>query len=343
MAAAVQKHELDFTWYSASAGYQWEDCRLYDPWGEPFDKWEEERKKELENLVRIPNGPYLTEAYPQMRSIPYKPFENEALFAQFADLNPDKESFCDWAHQHGRLIDVARNPENYVFIFPEYFPMNRTDVQHHRGSCGIYIIERDGRFFYRAKADPLDFWVREHDALSFAVMIWEWALNADPRLEKILEYDQETRRVYIYTFPKYRLKEIDFDRFKEDINCPVKPPHRLEGYLPVSFNVKKAALRYVQEKINGKLASWPLRTLFRTDDVSGEIRKIMEPTSLLSAMWYQFYQALVGEIRLRRCSLCGKWESMKGHRKTWTKHANCANSDRVKKARLKKRRKSEGI
>jgi hypothetical protein len=175
-------------------------------------------------------------------------------------------------------------------------------------------------------------------------MVWEWAINADPRLEKILEYNEESRRVYIYIFPKNRLEEIDFDRFREDTNLSfVKPPYRLEKYLPDSFNVRKAALRYVQEKINEKLASWPLRIFFRTDDDSGEIHKIIEPTNLLSAMWYQFYLALAGEIRLRRCSLCGKWEDMERHRATWSKHANCANYNRVKKARLKKREKAEEI
>jgi hypothetical protein len=176
-------------------------------------------------------------------------------------------------------------------------------------------------------------------------MVWEWALNADPRLEKILEYDQESRRVYIYVFPKNRLEEIDFDKFREDVNYYpsfVKPPYRLEGYLPDSFNAREAALRYVQERINEKLSSWPLRIFFRTDD-SGAIHKVIEPISLLSAMWYQFYLTLTGEIRLRRCSLCGKWEDMEGHRTTWSKHANCANYSRVKKARLKKRKKAEEI
>jgi hypothetical protein len=345
MTTAVQKHELDFIWSHAITGYQWEDCRPCDPWGDPIDEWEEERKKGLENLFQIPDGPYLTKAYPQTRDMPYEPFENEAMFAQFSDLNPNKESFCDWANENGRLIDVEDNFENYAFIFPEYFPLNKTDVQYHSQVCGMHILERDGRFFYRAKADPLSFWVREHDALSFTVMIWEWALNADPRLEKILEYDQETRRVYIYVFPKNKLKEIDLNRLREGTNYNssfVKPPYKLERYLPAKFNAKEAGLSYVQEKINTKLAYWPMRIFFKTGK-DGEFRRVIEPTSLLSAMWYQFYQALAGEIRLRRCSLCGKWESMKEHRKTWTKHKNCANYARVKKSRLKNRENSEEI
>jgi hypothetical protein len=346
MPTAVQKYELAFMWTNAIAGYRWEDCRPCDPWGKPFDEWEEDRKEEFEGLFRpIPDGPYLTEIFPQMRNMPYEPFEDAALFAKFADISPDKESFCQWAHQYGRLIDVEKDLGNFIFIFPEYIPVNETDVEYHRMSRGRYIIERNGRYFHRAKADPLNFWLREHHALSFPFMVWEWALNADPRLEKILEYNEDTRRVYIYTFPKNRLEEIDFARFGEDTSYNpsfVKSPYRLEGYFPDSFNVREAALRYVQERINEKLASWPLRIFFKTDD-SGKIHKVIEPTSLLSAMWYQFYLALAGEIRLRRCSLCGKWEDMATHRETWSKHANCANYNRVKKARLKKRGKVDEI
>ena len=85
-----------------------------------------------------------------------------------------------------------------------------------------------------------------------------------------------------------------------------------------------------------KLAEYPLQLTFRSDD-DGELRKILEPTNLLAAMWHQLYLAQTGEIQLRRCSLCGKWENMEGHRSTWSKHANCANYGRVKRARNKKR------
>ncbi|MDR1732147.1 MAG: hypothetical protein LBR61_08645, partial [Synergistaceae bacterium] len=117
----------------------------------------------------------------------------------------------------------------------------------------------------------------------------------------------------------------------------VRPPYKLFGYLPEKLDMKEAALRYIQETISKKLAVFPLQFVFRMDD-DGKFRKIIEPTSLLSAMWYQFYLALTGEIRLRRCSLCGRWENMEGHRDTWKKHANCANYGRVKRAREKKKR-----
>jgi hypothetical protein len=85
---------------------------------------------------------------------------------------------------------------------------------------------------------------------------------------------------------------------------------------------------------------YPLNIRFEMDEKE-EVHKIIAPTSLLSAMWYQFFLAQTGEIKLRRCAICNRWEDMEGHRETWSKHANCANYDRVKRARLRKRGKVE--
>ena len=71
-------------------------------------------------------------------------------------------------------------------------------------------------------------------------------------------------------------------------------------------------------------------------DEDGLLRKTLMPMSLLSAMWYQLYLAVIGEIKLRQCAICGKWESMEGHRVNWSKHAACANNERVKRSRSKK-------
>jgi hypothetical protein len=71
-------------------------------------------------------------------------------------------------------------------------------------------------------------------------------------------------------------------------------------------------------------------------DEDGLLRKTLVPTSLLSAMWYQLYLAVIGEIKLRRCAICWKWENMEGHRVNWSKHAACANNERVKRSRSKK-------
>jgi hypothetical protein len=113
------------------------------------------------------------------------------------------------------------------------------------------------------------------------------------------------------------------------------PPREIEHYHPEIFEAKEAASRYIREEICRKMECYPLILVFDTDEY-GEVRRIMEPTSLLSEMWYLFFLACVGEVELRRCSVCGRWENMDGHREIWSKHPNCANYQRVKRARRKR-------
>ena len=100
-------------------------------------------------------------------------------------------------------------------------------------------------------------------------------------------------------------------------------------------DVTNAASIYIQSAINNKLSEYPLQVKFQIDEY-GLLRKTLVPTSLISAMWYQLYLAVIGEIKLRRCAICEKWENMEGHRVNWSKHAACANNERVKRSRGKK-------
>jgi hypothetical protein len=63
---------------------------------------------------------------------------------------------------------------------------------------------------------------------------------------------------------------------------------------------------------------------------------VLRPSSLLSCMWYQLALAFKERIKLRRCTICGQWEDMEGHRKNWTKHKQCANNEAVKRYRKRK-------
>ncbi|GHV30569.1 hypothetical protein FACS1894167_11620 [Synergistales bacterium] len=345
MIKTTQKYELSFEWRRVAAGYKWEGCEPCDLWGEPFSNWKEDRRREFEEMFQtIPDGPYLTEVSPRLMPIIWKPLTNPLLFAQFADIRPDVESFLRWANEHGRLIDVEGKLDNYVFIFLQYTPLDEIDAdfQRNRGLC---VIERNGRHYHRVKADPLGFWIQEYRQLSFDVMLWELVSDNDPRLNGILEWNEKAKRIYVNKIWKEALDEIDFERFEKDTTYnPICGAVRDRIYdfdsqiLTKSgkFDYAKAASIYVQQEITCKLEEYPLKISFKTDE-DGSLCKVIQPTSLLSAMWYQLYLAQTGDIKLRRCSLCGKWENMNGHRSTWSKHANCANYGRVKRARHKKK------
>jgi hypothetical protein len=235
---------------------------------------------------------------PEAALFGHGPMENPLLFAQFSDMNPSDESLFDWAEEHKR--------DN--FILSPYVPKD----------------ERE--------------WRREHLDLSFAVMLWEMILKDDTRLDGIIEWNEDTKRAYVRPFPRDRLGSADFGRGERVIYFPhyMFPSRRIENYRPASFDAKTAASRYIREEICRKMECYPMALRFETDE-QGEIRGILAPASLLSEMWYLFFLACTGEIKLRRCSVCGRWENMEGHRDTWSKHPNCANYQRVKRARRKKR------
>jgi hypothetical protein len=339
MRKTAQKFEVSFSWHKHRHGYKWENSQPCGPWGEPFDS--------QDIISSAPDGPFLVEKTPGIVRVPYKPLENPLLFAQFSDIIPSEESFLDWADEYGRLIDIEGNAGClYDFILSPYTPRDKrkADSELLSVSSGKHrIVEKDGLYYRIAKPDPLSFWKREHRDLSFAVMLWEMASSDDSKLSGILEWREDSRRAYAYPFSRDKLGSIDFGRLghDEDYNPDfVLPPCRIENYHPKRFDVKKAASRYIQQEINRKMRLYPLTIRFEMDGKE-EVHKVIEPTSLLSAMWYQFFLARTGEIKLKRCSICGKWESMEGHRETWSKHANCANYNRVKRARLKKRGKAE--
>lgn len=341
MEKFTQIFEASFSWHKHGFGYKWENSEPCGPWGEPFGSMDGgEREKYRDIVSSAPNGPFLVEKTLSIMRVPYEPMANPLIFAQFSDIPPTEESFLDWANEYGRLIDIENNAEYfYDFILSPYTPRDGREANLELSSGARRIVGRDGLYYRIAKPDPLSFWKREHRDLSFAVMLWEMALNDDPRLNGILEWHEDTGRAYAYPFSRDKLESIDFGKLGKDGDYSpnfVLPPRRIENYHPGRFDAKKAALRYVQGETNKKMRLYPLNIRFETGEKE-EVRKVIEPTSLLSAMWYQFFLAQTGEINLKRCSICKKWENMEGHRITWSKHANCANYGRVKKAREKKR------
>ena len=341
MELTAQKISVSFVWRRALLGYKWENAVQCNPWGEPFDTMgEDERGRYEDDISSAPTGPFLLEKHPNMMRVPAAPLEDPLLFAQFADIAPTEESFLDWANKHGRLIEAESREEYAPYFFLSPFTPRNEDALDAVLSCEWYhVVERDGQHYLVVKPDPLSFWKREHRDLSFAVLVWELAVNRDPRLNGIMKWHEDTRRVYAYPFDRARLEDVDFERLGKDENYfPefVFPPHRIEGYHPERFDVKKAAMRYVLQEINRKFAEYPLATRLQIDERE-QPRYILKPGNLLSAMWYQLFLAQMGEIRLKRCAICGRWENMAGHRESWKKHANCANYDRVKRARDKKK------
>jgi hypothetical protein len=275
--------------------------------------------------------------------ISWKPFDHWELFAQFADLKSDQDALLQWANQHGRLIDIDGSFSS-MYILSKHFVIDN----YLRPMDDNPYYDKDGQFYRRVKADPWLFWRNEQRDLSYATMLWEMLSNKDPRLNGIIMWAHEGRRIYVYKIKTELLDEIDFEKFRTDEGYLLEHTTSRDLLLDTRSqdqawmarycrypDVMNAASVYIQSTINRKLSEYPMLIKFGMDE-DGMLCKALAPTSLLSAMWYQLYLAMTGEIKLRRCSICGKWESMKTHRINWSKHASCANLERVKRSRSKK-------
>lgn len=348
MEITTQKYGLIFEWYRSPAGYRWLDIEPCDIWKKPFSKWDTEERNTFESMVqRIPHGPFLVELEPTLKPISWAPLSNACLFAEFADEKGDADSLAKWATKNGRLLDINKNTNSYIFIYPEYISSDQTIAGRLR-TVGIQFDEKKNSSHYLLRADPLDFWGAEHRDLSFAVLLWELLKNRDTRLTALIQWRDNSREMRIHRTSREQLSKIDFDLFTIDDHyrhacCPayaVLTNRMGDVDFPWTFRLGteldcfKAASIYLQGEIERKLTEYPLQLSF-FEDSKGSLQKAQQPSSLLSAMWYQLYLAYIGEINLRRCSVCGKWEDMANRRSTWTKHAACANYERVKRARKK--------
>lgn len=291
--------EITLLWSKSAGGYRWEQCSIQVPPKEDFFH------------QKTPKGPFLTENDSSQNLILWE-LKDAILFAHFANIESSAESFLKWANEHGRLINVESTGND----------------------C-------------RVKSNSLDFWMMEHKDLSFAVMLWEMWSNNDTRLDGFFEWTVEDK-IYVHHINPARLSEIDFEQFKTDQTY--RAAYSIEKTLlynaqnPKSAwiprfcenSAKNAAFIYIQLQICLKLNAYRVRLDIYPPNC-GELQERLEASSLLSAMWYQLHLALSGNMQLRRCSLCGKWENMAWHRSTWTRHANCANIIRVRHTRCNKK------
>jgi hypothetical protein len=318
-----------FSWIKSKAGYEWEDCEFAGNWTFPRDS------------AIIPTGPYLVEKdLSQDREI-LTPFEDSSLFARFADLETNATAFEEWAGgyglltagekiQSGKLQVVSRNAIALGKPASGFAPMVVID-----GKKNIY-----GRLQF---SESLPFWLVEHRDLSFAMMVWELAINNDTaRLGKIVQWAADNTVIYVH-----HLKKTSLDQNLEGVKWPdYTEQHTFGGEVLIDGkgerswaldlyrppDVIKPALLYVRKTINEKLQKYPVNITLQLNE-RGELQQKLQPSSMLAAMWYQFHLVLVGKEKLRRCAICGQWEDMKGHRETWKVHQKCASNKRVERFR----------
>jgi hypothetical protein len=321
-----QEYTLKFEWYKPERGYIWRNCDFF-------------RGFSSSDII-IPAGPYLIECDDTQSFFPWNPFEDATTFARFAGIQPNDDAFCAWANENGRLVRAETLSDGSSLSVLTDDLVTR------------FVKVVDGKRLYVRTTESRQFWYKEHFDLSFAVMVWEFILNNDvDSLRKIVIW-QGHKRVVIMKFRRDALDEIhtcddgaiNYPTFDEKNNLGFEvlfdADNNLRSWAPQRFpcpDIINPAKLFVQTEVNAKLRKYPLQIALTLNE-HGELEKRLYPTSLLSAMWYQLYLALAGEITLRRCSICGQWENMSGHRVNWSKHRKCISYKRIEKYNLNRKK-----
>lgn len=349
-----------FMWYRADGGYYWDDeaelvarpspekraqprlprFLMEAPGTGPFIPSKEKRAQ----------PPFLIETPESTAFIRSKVADKEpALFLKFAEVQPTKEGILVFANKYGMLTGGHRvDTPMYSYLSGKEEP----PWKH-----GVATLRKvgDRRVYGIVPGEALSFWQEEIRDMAWTVQVWEWIENKDiSALEKIIYWSEDGQGVHCVRADKDTLSHYTRARdfVVDDIQASkVKPPISYElwplaakdfhGEIFARFRPGDRLLPaqyFVQSRINRKLKEHVTTPRLLVDE-NNQLKSYLMPENLLAAMWLQFFQAVVGEKRFKRCEICGRWEDVTDKTKRWSKHSDCANRARVARSRAKEPKK----
>jgi len=232
----------------------------------------------------------------------YSPLEEKRLFTQFADLNPgNREDILKFANQWGNLFSLK--DEGFLFL---------TGLKVQRMADGEISCTPGNGVLH---LDSFKEWHREIWHMKRLRFIWDLIQDAenkglDSHIRPFVRWDEKNKRVW----------------FNNGVII-----HENE-YEAVEKGDCVAALQFfLMKSINEKLRKNPVHLRLLWDKKEQRIKPHAVPTNLLGAMYYQFYQAVTGEEKFKRCVVCGQWEHVE--RSNWLYHKHCGGTWRSRKKR----------
>ncbi len=322
-----------FVQYVADHGYYWDDDAKPD--GVFVDK---DKKAGL-------SPPFLIESPDTTGYYSKKILEKPALFLEFAEVEPTREGILAFANEYGMLnLAGATEVLSPVYSFPSGGPMPRR-----RGlGMGVYHNRyKDGRDYFSVFGEPLRYWQEEIRDMRRVVALWNWWREGDAdSLSQVIRWQGNSVSYALGDLEEIRdwfsgsrekgieLGHLAFPGFQDWMLSRFRPG---DCFLPAQY--------LLQKKINEKLKVHHTKPWLLMNE-KNRLEPYLYPDSLIAALWFQFYQAVVGEKKLKRCSVCGKWEDLtdrtERQRERWTRHAKCANMLRQHRWRERRKREREG-
>jgi hypothetical protein len=261
--------------------------------------------------------------------------ENPSLYREFAKLPFTDEAILEFANSYGWL--GVGEP----VISPDLPPDNLPTLPRR------VMIQGEGR----------NLWHDEIQAMNFLINLWDWKNSGESaRLRNFLRWDSAHHSVSIEGGIANQKMLDSSDPIvtsalqvgRSVVDLPVRlfyeliaDSERRDSHLFRSWKFGEAdgpITLYVAHEINKRLQEHVSpRILIAKDGPGG----YTVPKNLLGALWLQFYQSVIGERKIIKCSVCKRDMDVTDSRSSKRMHDACARREQMKRYH-ERRRKQQG-
>lgn len=198
---------------------------------------------------------------------------------------------------------------------------------------------------------PFSFYLDQIRLMKNAFRIWNWLQEKNsPMLAKVITRTNDNIRYFFGEIEDIEIYKNGGTRIDHKGNCLNnykgffqpryfdlfnKPNYYILNRLEKDDYLLPAQL-IVQKIINQQLDKYTAKPLLLMDK-NNTLKQFINPTSLLSCMWFQFFQVVTGERKVKQCAYCGRWEDVTDKYASWKYHKRCGVKKRVEKHRSPKK------
>lgn len=235
----------------------------------------------------------------------YDPFSIPTLFFQFAELNPDDpDSLLGFANQYGTLVTSISNISflHYAISIPP--------------------------------EETLEFWQTQVNNMKALVNLWKWYKTDNLAMLSEVISCGTPQKLYSVNGVELNAQVLDyFYSFNGGEEPELFFTQRTQGRI-ITKDIKASVPSLISVIVMKELGAWPVHP-YLLPTPQGELVQRFVPSSLLSTMWFQVFQAVSGEKKFKRCVVCQKWEDVTDKKATWKSHPECSSRERVRRYRDK--------
>lgn len=330
----------------ADHGYYWDDAAQPNPDGPPFLVTTREKPCRA--------GPFLIESpgtagyrLLELRAAADYRQQEEALaptlFLEFASVEPTREGILGFANRYGKL---SLSGEIEVLTPVYSWPAGEAPRPPRGPGSVIYPNRSDGRDYLGVFGESLQWWQDEIRDMRRVTALWQWLREENVGcLSQVIKWRGDSV-LYMFANPE----DVQRGETRNAESGLLAAPW-FRGDILARFrrgDYLLPAQHLLQTKINEKLRLYHTKPRLLMNE-KNQLEPYLYPDGLIAALWFQCYQAVVGEKKLKRCSICGKWQDVTDltprRQEKWQFHSNCATRERVRRYRERKRektRKEEG-